>query len=402
VDNLQSLYSYNLYSYYLNHSLRSFTQATNKIVSNSTQDITLKNDSFIFSIDPLHCRDFDDAISIQKFKNNKYCLSVYITEIVSDIDENNLWNFFTERVSSIYLPQTKLCMIPQSFTESCLSLQESKTRRVLKVDFFFNEDGTQDHISTSNDITFVNITIIDAYIDKNFVYEEESLLNNSSYKTLYNLTKLIETTIQNSHDVVTFWMIKTNEYCANFMKMNQQGIFRKVTSNDNLKHDLNNWNHLSSQYVLCGNENSPEKPYAQVTSPIRRIVDLLNQIILCNLVSVTFSNKADEFLNKWLSKIDEINAGTKKIRKLQFECSLLSYFNEREGETKKRYRGVVVEKKECVSGLKNYVIYVSELKLFTKVSKCEEDAELEQIINIEFYIFYHHVDLCKKIMCVIV
>jgi hypothetical protein len=107
-------------------------------------------------------------------------------------------------------------------------------------------------------------------------------------------------------------------------------------------------------------------------------------------------------LKRWLSKVEYINTCTKRVRKLQFECSLLSYFNDRDVETKKRYRGVVVEKEECVTGLKNYVIYVSELKLFTRVSKCEEDAELEQILNIEFYIFYHNVDLCKKIMCVIV
>jgi exoribonuclease R len=393
-DNIMSLYSYKLYSKYLNHNLRPFIQETNKI-TNNVPDISLKNEDFIFSIDPTHCGDFDDAFSVKQFENNKYCVSVYITEIVSCLDKNNLWDFFTERVSSIYLPQKRLCMIPKSFSESFLSLQEKKTRSVIRVDLFFNEDGTRD--LSSNILSIDNITITDVYIDKNFVYEEESLLKNDSYKKLFNLSKLIETNIENSHDLVSFWMIKTNEYCAGIMKMNQKGIFRNVTHNDNLNFGLNSWSHLSSQYVLY--QNSQDNPYAQVTSPIRRIVDLLNQIVLCNLIKRSvYSNRVEDFLKEWLSKIEEINIETKKVRKLQFECSLLNHLN---SESKKQYKGVVVEKSVCVSGLKKYVIYVQELKLFTKISKCEKNVELKQVLTVKFFVFNRETDMSKKIRCVI-
>jgi hypothetical protein len=324
-DNTLSLYSYKLHSKHLNYNLKPFIQETNKI-TNTIPNIFPNDEEFIFSIDPLHCGDFDDAFSIKKLENNKYCVSIYITEIVSCLDKNKLWDFFTEQVSSIYLPQKKLCMIPKSFSESFLSLQEKKTRKVIKIDFFFNEDGTQYNVSRSN--VFANITIIDVYIDKNFVYEEESLLKNNSYRELLNLTKSIEATIENSHDLVSFWMIRTNEYCAKFMDDNQKGIFRNVTHNDNLNYGLNDWSHLSSQYVLYINRNSQDIPYAQVTSPIRRIVDLLNQIVLCNLIrNSVSSDREDFFLKRWLSKIDDINIETKKVRKLQFECSLLNHFN---------------------------------------------------------------------------
>jgi hypothetical protein len=58
------------------------------------------------------------------------------------------------------------------------------------------------------------------------------------------------------------------------------------------------------------------------------------QIVLCNLIrNSVSSDREDFFLKRWLSKIDDINIETKKVRKLQFECSLLNHFN---SEKKKR------------------------------------------------------------------
>jgi hypothetical protein len=111
------------------------------------------------------------------------------------------------------------------------------------------------------------------------------------------------------------------------------------------------------------------------------------------------SDREDFFLKRWLSKIDDINIETKKVRKLQFECSLLNHFN---SEKKKEYKGVVVEKSVGASGLKKYVIYVQELKLFTKVSKCEKDVELKQILQVQFFVFNREADMSKKIRCVII
>jgi exoribonuclease R len=397
IDDLESLYAYNLYSNSLNYSLKPFIQQVHKINDNNVLKTNKQNKSnYIFSIDPINCHDFDDAFSITKLDNNIICVSVYITEIVSSIDHNNLWSFFTERVATIYLPNKKLNMIPKSYSESCLSLQENKNRRVIKLDFFFNEDGTLD-VKLNKQF---NITITEISVDKNFVYEDESLVNNPSYKLLLKLSKLIDKTIKNSHDLVSLWMVKTNEYCAKFLK---QGIFRKSVCCDDLKVHLDEWKHLSSEYVLYNPEYEINPYYVQVTSPIRRIVDLLNQIVLCNLITEGISVNATTFLNKWLNKIDEITRQTKKIKKVQLECSLLNYFKNKK-DSKENYEGEVVKKdlhKKRMVQYNYYTIYVSELKLFTTVSTLK-DVEMNKKLVVKFYLFTRESDLSHKVRSVIV
>ena len=129
------------------------------------------------------------------------------------------------------------------------------------------------------------------------------------------------------------------------MKTQSVGIFRSATyinqNDDNdAVHNLNGetgrlirtLNNTHTQYTGYSSDTNLKHDimgidaYVHITSPIRRIVDLINQMILLktNGIVQTFSTEASEFVADWLYKIDYINTTVKSIRKVQTDCELLT------------------------------------------------------------------------------
>lgn len=392
VDDISSIFTYNLYSKRLNHVMKLFTNETKQICNNYS---TIKSniiDTYTFSIDPKNCIDYDDAFSI-KYSNHEYVVSVYIADVVSNIDRFNLWDLFTERVSTIYLPDRRLPMIPQLFSETFCSLKENHTKPTMRIDFYLNQDGS--FIDMKDNISFVQTVI-----NKNFIYEEQNLLDDTAYKLLLQLTQLSQPTIDNSHDLVSYWMLKSNHSCARYMNLLKQGIFRVSQPTDFSLNQLCEWNNISSQYQSYGIDFVCD--YTHITSPIRRIVDILNQVVIKKNVTGFVTQESQLFLEKWLSKIDIINCSMRSIRKVQLNCELLSYFEKIDNILDKVYEGIIVEKKKKGSSSYSYTIYVSSLKLFSKVSKSVLDLEVKTQIMVSFVIFKTESLMCKKVRLKIV
>ena len=103
---------------------------------------------------------------------------------------------------------------------------------------------------------------------------------------------------------------------------------------------LKNWNSYGGKYTKYENQKSHEilelDSYVHITSPIRRLVDLLNMIVLQNSLGLMdYSEKSKSFYTNWLSKIDYINETMKAIRKVQNNCELLRICVEDNLEKKK-------------------------------------------------------------------
>ena len=106
VNDDSSFYKFELYNKKLNISISKFSKDVNKIKEINFVDIIQKynlvnRESFkVYSIDPDNCLDFDDAFSIVK-RDNNFLISIYISNVPILIDYLNLWNSFSERVSTI-------------------------------------------------------------------------------------------------------------------------------------------------------------------------------------------------------------------------------------------------------------------------------------------------------------
>ena len=135
------------------------------------------------------------------------------------------------------------------------------------------------------------------------------------------------------------------------------------------------WNSSAGQYVN-GAELSIKRhdvldleAYIHITSPIRRLVDLLNIIQLQKSMGIiTLSENAYSFYEKWLNQLDYINTTMRSIRKVQCDCNLLHLCVNNEEIMEKQYDGYVFDKIHRNDGLIQYMVFLPELKLSSRIT----------------------------------
>ena len=155
VDILDNFYEYQLYCKSLNSSIQKFTKDTSKALKNHSHEAFIENISKrypeivdrtdksmwkIFTIDPVNSLDFDDAFSICDAGDGIQQLSIYISNVTIWMDVLNLWDSFSRRISTIYLPDRKRPMLPTILSDCLCSLQSNHTRIAFQgsVDQYFH------------------------------------------------------------------------------------------------------------------------------------------------------------------------------------------------------------------------------------------------------------------------
>ena len=422
VEDIKAFQEYQLYCKELNVSLQKFTKETVKMVTEQSKkenmtNAIIKNSKTedrrigynVFSIDPLGSKDFDDAFSIQMYE--KYIIiSVYIANVPLIIDYLNLWSEFTERVSTIYLPNNKKSMLPPILSDDLCSLQEGKERfaftmdiKILKNDVVENNKELCEIV----DIRFSNTLI---KILKNYVYEEPELLNKPKYGVLMEYTRHLQKQfpyldeIKDSHDVVAYYMIVMNYESSKKMIEHNVGIFRATSSSEKstqeeiieppgeIKNFIKGWKYEMSGYYCDNKERKGHalianglSSYTHITSPIRRIVDLINLIELQRELGLFSSISATIFAQTWLEKIDYINHSSKAIKKVQQNCLLLHTLT---NVTQKDlvYKGYVLEKIYlfCKNKLSKYNVYIPSLNMVSSFKT--DNASIKMYTQCEFIV----------------
>ena len=88
------------------------------------------------------------------------------------MDYLNLWDSLTDRISTIYLPDGKIPMLPNILSENICSLKEKETRFAFCIDILV--DSECNIITTS----FKNVSV---KLKHNFAYDSASLLSYNNY-----------------------------------------------------------------------------------------------------------------------------------------------------------------------------------------------------------------------------
>ena len=426
VSILENFYEYQLYCKSLNTSMQKFNNATKMLVKEDHEafirNIVLKHPLIedrtssytVFSIDPSNCTDFDDAFSIKLQDDNTVLLSIYIANVTIIMDALNLWSSVSKRIATIYLPDKKRPMLPTILSDCLCSLQKGSSRFAFVLDLVINQtNGTIISTKYSNCLIRVN---------KNYVYEEPDLLKKSSYILLLDTTRLLSQKykyinhISGSHDVVAYLMILMNYFSAKELLKTKVGIFRSTVVNtkqqtilpDNVPEDVVKfvkiWNSSFGQYVVLNRDLELNlehsllnmDAYIHITSPIRRLVDLLNLIKFQEVLQLsTLSQNASDFYLYWTDKIDYINVTMRAIKKIQNDCSLLDTFN-KGCILDKLYDGYCFDKIARSDGLFQYIVFLPELKLTSKVT-IREDLNNYQLKQYKLFLFNNEERFKKKI-----
>jgi exoribonuclease R len=417
VDQLDAFYEYQLYCKSLHISLNQFTSDTNQMIKRKKHaeyieqifrepayKIEDRRDRYVFTIDPQNSMDFDDGFSIERTADGNTLVTVYIANVFVWLETLGLWDSFSQRVATIYLPDRRRPMLPTVLSDALCSLQEGQDRFALAMDIVIKPTG---EICMETPIQYKNVLI---RVARNYHYDDVRLRTDVQYQNLLDLSQTMDKTNRDSHDVVTHWMVLMNTQCGKLMSERKIGIFRSSyfidphavsLADTNLSEDasrvIRSWNNTVGQYIhytedatlehemmsiksfkseavirakYAGKVQPVTKCYIHITSPIRRLVDVLNQMMLFENQGVVseMSAKAKEFLASWLDKIDYINSAMRSIRKVQLDCDVLTRCYTSPEIMSETHQGVVFDRMVRNDGMISYMVYLEKLKMLTRIT----------------------------------
>ena len=422
VGKLEHYYTYQLYCKSLHASIQEFTRDTAKVLRERTEQeyittILKKYDKienqidedFVFTIDPSTSTDYDDAMSIKEISQDKFVLKIYISNVTVWMDVLSLWDKFSERISTIYLPDRKRPMLPTSLSDCLCSLQENSTR------FAFMSE----YVIENGDIVSINYKNVAIRVKRNYSYDSPQLLANKDYHIIYDVVSKMNDkykyvkNIDNSHDVVAYLMILMNFNTSQELIKNKNGIYRSVALknsdevsipdhvSDSANKFLKIWNSAAGQYVEYSEDIRHElldlDNYIHITSPIRRLVDLLNIIIFQkNNEMIDLTSGANEFLQKWINNLSYINVTMRAIRKVQCDCSLLHKCITNPSIMEKEYDGYLFDKLDRNDGLFQFMVYLPEINMASRITLRDGYVNY-QCCKFKLYLFNNENKFKKKI-----
>jgi len=251
-------------------------------------DLTNK---YTISIDPVGCRDIDDALHIEQVSNKVYEIGIHIADVSSFIPyESFLDREIMKRGETVYLEQEQINMLPDEFSFDHCSLLQDEKRRTFSLIINIDIDGK------INSYEFVKGIISNKL---SISYEEATkLLNiNNDITNLYKIGRILyEGTEYDMHKMVEIYMILANRLVAEFISKHdkENSIFRTLSAKnsiivtDQIK-ILNIFNMNRAEYVNYENNKGHcllnLEYYTHFTSPIRRYIDIIIHRILYNILT---------------------------------------------------------------------------------------------------------------------
>lgn len=259
-----------------------------------------------YSIDPIGCKDIDDSLHFE-IKDESVEIGIHIANVARVIDKLEC-NYY----STIYLDNKQINMLDDTYTYKHCSLGNGVNRRAISLIINYKNDEIIKY-------NFRETTIK----NKALSYQEvDNILNGNSHNLalLYNFSKKLDSSIDSSSKMVEYFMILYNKLVAEtlynydnntILRTHIKNINESSISDSNLSNYLDKINQNAALYQINPDNTKHQHLeldfYTHATSPIRRYVDIINQLNIINFIE----NKPI-FIE---DKIDEINIFQKNLRK---------------------------------------------------------------------------------------
>jgi exoribonuclease R len=267
-------------------------------------------------------------------------------------------------------------MLPAILSDSLCSLTQNEPRFALELQLTIKDNDIVDY-------NFYNSVI---KVKRNLRYDTEEQENYDDYKKLFSLVEQMNTinkyseSIDNSHDVVQYLMVNMNYLSAKELIKLESGVFRGAKFNDTtvsteemssgVKKFLKNWNSSGGKYSKKFGDHDMLQldAYVHITSPIRRLVDLLNIMTLQDKLGLlVMSGKARTFYERWTSdsSIEYINTNMRSTRRVQNDCNLLEMCMNDTNILDKVYDGYIFDKSQRDDKFQ-YTVYLQQLNMVNR------------------------------------
>jgi exoribonuclease R len=258
-----------------------------------------------FSIDPDGCLDIDDAFHFKEISTNQdykqYEIGIHIANVARYLDCFNM-----QMYSTIYLDDKQLNMLNSKYTYNVCSLGNGKEKLALSLILKFHDNQLvdsyfQESIVINKSYSYQEADLIINSVDK--VNSFDTINNDNDYhKQLINLANFHKNVMSinvNTCKLVEYYMLMYNRLLAQklydydprtILRTHKLKNFKTEDLNDEvLQNYLSKINQNAAKY-----ETNPEETYHQMldykfythaTSPIRRYVDIINQINMIKCIN---------------------------------------------------------------------------------------------------------------------
>ena len=357
-----------------------------------------KSDYNVFSIDPVDCKDIDDAISFTSY--DKYIeIGVHITDVSYYI--NDLQHLLKNLTTSVYCLHKQINMIPDVYATDICSLLENNYRKCISVIYHFSHDYK---------LLDYEIKLTNVYIIKNLSYDNAELYiknKNKDYSylvDLWNFMTQYDTSVTDTHILIEKLMVLTNHKIAstlyNYDKDNTllrihpspsiiNTIDNKITDNK-LQEFLKLKNYHAAIYeknvITPYHYGLDLNIYTHFTSPIRRLSDIITHI---NVKKYLEKQPLLDTKNMEISHINEVNKSTKK---LSFDYKIIDLL----------YKFKTVSMYKCEAYIINFTknkftLYISEFNIEYKIKYYNDSLDnLYSILEADDYLEIKYENKIKK------
>ena len=131
-----------------------------------------RKDVLTFTIDPADAKDFDDALSFKKTKENNFEVGVHIADVTHYLKENTLLDKeASSRATSVYLSDRVVPMLPEILSNDLCSLNPNEDKNVFSVIVEF--DSKFDIVKTNFSKSLINSDERMSYEEAQFILENK-------------------------------------------------------------------------------------------------------------------------------------------------------------------------------------------------------------------------------------
>jgi exosome complex exonuclease DIS3/RRP44 len=297
-----------------------------------------------FSVDPIGCKDIDDALHFRRLSKDLIEVGVHIADVSSYFTpDSEIEQRIIRRCQSVYLENEQINMLPDELATDKCSLIEGVPRRAFSVIFKIDISTKKPTVVKTE---FMKSIIINK---KAMSYEEaEQLLGGtqdteliSDVNAIYKLGNLLhhysvnKSQLYDTHKMIEVFMLTTNVAVAQHLynKVSDKALLRVCNSVklEDLKEDknveINSAVNLSNILKLeaaeytsgsdAGHHPLGEKFYTHFTSPIRRYFDIA---VHRQLYSTLYKEEYTGLNKDYLSYL---NSKCKSIKKAERESYIL-------------------------------------------------------------------------------
>ena len=382
---------------------------------------------FIFSIDPIGSKDLDDAFSIHTNQEGNTIIRIYISDMVYWATQFHLWeDLRLEKTgaNTLYLPDRNRVMVPGILSDQKASLLadgESKPVIVYELEFSLHSAVTVIGKRFYREQVFINA---------NYRYDTDILEKSENYYKMFDFTRKwvgggYENNIQDSHELVAYWMVEYNRAVGKELSEIGRGIYRvcvqklpELLTNDASEDGNSEWKRImrywksdvKGQYAFYSHKvetmvhygmggGHEVYYYAHASSPIRRLVDIYNQSCLVNKmdleVDVVEGMKIFQTEMEKSETMVELNRQTTESKRVQMECEMLAAFFSCTDIETVEYEGTVMD----VDVLRGAWVYLSFWKrvVFVGVGGGYEDISIGDRKKCQIFLFEEEEKANRKV-----